>query len=81
MGVGPSPDMHLLRTAARLGGGGAERLETARKSTWEPTLVRQLTRCRQPALTALAVHWQLYEDERGRMSAEDEAVFALGTFW
>ena len=42
-------------------------------------MLRQLNRAGQPALTALAVHWQMYEDERGRMSAEDEAVFALGT--
>ena len=76
--VGAAPDHHALSTLARCGGGFAERLDRARRSTWAGVMERQLRRCQQPALVALAVQWQLYEDERGRVSVDDDAVFALG---
>jgi len=79
LAVGRTPDEHTLRLLAQLGGGVMERLEQTRKSQWQAALQRQVNRCYQPALTALAVQWRLYEDERGRIGGDDEAVFALCT--
>ena len=77
LAVGRTPDEHTLRLLAQLGGGAMERLDPTRKSQWQAALQRQVNRCYQPALTALTVQWRLYEDDRGRIGGDDEAVFAL----
>jgi len=74
--LGPAPMRHTAALLARAGGGAVEVVTRTKKSCWEAAIARQLHRCHQPALSAMAVQWATYEDERGRFSAEHEASFA-----
>ena len=53
---------HFLRAMARVGAGCEEFFDPKTKSRWERKVRGQLAKAFQPALTALSVEWQQFDD-------------------
>ncbi|XP_065198502.1 protein mono-ADP-ribosyltransferase PARP4-like isoform X2 [Sycon ciliatum] len=62
-GVGSTPNKHLLRSVARVGGGAAEVFDSSTKSKWQGKVARQLSKSREAVLTSVNVAWQQFDDD------------------
>jgi poly [ADP-ribose] polymerase len=61
-GVSSTANRHFLRAMARVGAGCEEFFDPKTKSRWERKVRGQLAKAFQPALTALSVEWQQFDD-------------------
>ena len=65
----PSPshsstaNRHFLRTMARVGAGCEQFFDTKTKSRWERKAKGQIAKAFQPALTAVSVEWQQFDED------------------